>query len=156
MSLLNIERFLTESNGIEGIFRPPLSSEINATATFLTSPLTLDNLLTVQAVYAPDMSLRESPGMNVRIGTYYPPPGGPKIRQALIYLLGMINDKSLSPWEAHIRFEGLHPFLDGNGRSGRVLWAYHMQLVGKDPFALDFLHRFYYQTLENMDREDRN
>lgn len=42
----------------------------------------------------------------------------------------------------------LHPFMDGNGRTGRAVWAWAMQRDGQDPFALSFLHRFYYQTLE--------
>ena len=46
-------------------------------------------------------------------------------------------------------YEMLHPFMDGNGRSGRALWAWMMLRLGQDPFALLFLHRFYYQTLEN-------
>jgi len=38
--------------------------------------------------------------------------------------------------------------MDGNGRTGRAIWAWQMQRLGRDPFALPFLHRFYYQTLE--------
>lgn len=51
------------------------------------------------------------------------------------------------PWKMHVAFEKLHPFMDGNGRTGRALWAWHMKQLGLDPFALSFLHRFYYQTL---------
>ncbi len=48
-----------------------------------------------------------------------------------------------------VRYELLHPFSVGNGRSGRTLWAWCMLRRGDDPFTLPFLHRFYYQTLEH-------
>jgi hypothetical protein len=34
---------------------------------------------------------------------------------------------------------------------GRAIWvwAWQMQKMGRDPFALPLLHRFYYQTLES-------
>lgn len=51
------------------------------------------------------------------------------------------------PWEVHIAYEMLHPFTDGNGRSGRMLWAWQMR-----NFPLDFLHTFYYQTLNALSR----
>jgi hypothetical protein len=39
-------------------------------------------------------------------------------------------------------------YMDGNGRTGRAMWAWQMHGLGHDPFALPFLRRFYYQTLE--------
>jgi Fic family protein len=56
---------------------------------------------------------------------------------------------STDPWKCHVRFETLHPFLDGIGRTGRAIWVWQMQRIGRDPFALPFLHRAYYQSLEN-------
>ena len=75
------------------------------------------------------------------------PPGGPNIARRLEALLHHANE-SIDPWEIHCRFEVLHPYQDGNGRTGRLLWAWHMRRLGRDPFVRPFLHSFYYQTLE--------
>lgn len=148
----SVVAFLRESNAIEGIHRPPTDGEVEATLRFLALPsLSLDDVCEVQAAYAPGKPLRTRAGMNVRIGSHLPPPGGPGVGHALDALLQRLDDSD-DPWREHIRFETLHPFLDGNGRSGRALWAWHMLEVGRDPFALGFLHCWYYQTLENFDR----
>jgi|TARA_Y100000310_G_scaffold328181_1_gene395853 hypothetical protein len=56
---------------------------------------------------------------------------------------------NMSIWEAHTKFEGIHPFEDLNGRVGRLLWLWRMieQTSVEEAFELSFLHHFYYQTL---------
>lgn len=143
-----LESFLHESNIIEGIHREPYAVETEAFERFLAlSAPSLQDVNDLQFVFAPNMPLRERVGMNVRVGNYVAPPGGLEIRDQLRGIL-ITAECGDSPWKTHVAFEMLHPYCDGNGRTGRMLWAWHMQRLGRDPFALPFLHRFYYQTLE--------
>lgn len=142
--------FVRESNMIEGIQRAPTQAEIAASERFLdlVQPKATD-MGDMQAVFSPDRPLREHPGMNVSIGNYLAPPGGPQIVQQLNKIMRDARG-GLHPWKVHVRFVHLHPYLDGNGRTGRMLWAWCMKRQALDPFALPFLHRFYYQTLEHI------
>ena len=95
----------------------------------------------------PGARLRVERGMDVRVGNHVPPPGGPDIRgslKRLLYVAGSSDPES--PYKTHCLYEILHPFTDGNGRSGRVLWLWMMGGIEQAP--LGFLHTFYYQTLE--------
>jgi len=145
--------FIRESNRIEGILRDPTEEEIAAHERLLKlvqlHPTTVGDF---QAVIAPGKPLRERPGMNVRVGNHIAPEGGPNIIRRLQRILSNANDASRSPWSVHIAFETLHPYMDGNGRTGRAIWAWQMQGLGHDPFTLPFLHRFYYQTLDANER----
>lgn len=140
--------FLAESLRIEGIMRAPTRAEIVATDFFLDAKvMTVDALVALVAVYQPDAVLRNERGLDVRVGGYVAPRGGPQIGVNLCDLLTAMPDKS--PWQNHIRYESLHPFTDGNGRSGRALWAWDMRKRGHT-MPLLFLHEFYYQTLSSQ------
>lgn len=142
--------FVRESNRIEGITRGPTESEIAAHETLLElpRPLTVQDLCVFvsQVAGAP---IRDQIGMDVTVGSYRPPRGGYAIRSELAVIVMRANaaDHYYGPYELHCKYEKLHPFLDGNGRSGRALWARHMIGVGRDPFALPFLQGWYYESL---------
>ncbi len=137
-----LDGFLRESLMIEGIRRAPTAQEVEATSAFLEGPLTVDAVLAIQAVYAPGKPLRNRVGMDVRVGRHIPKRGSPYMRDLLADVL---NNED--PHSQHVAFELLHPFLDGNGRTGRAVWAWSMIRAGRDPFAIGFLHRIYYQML---------
>lgn len=148
----DLHSFLKESLAIEGIHREPNEQETEMSEWLLSLPrLDLDAVLGVQAIYAPHKPLRTSTGMDVWVGSHRPPRGGPMIEEALAEILRRINVRRYTPYLGHVAFETLHPFMDGNGRTGRIIWAWHMRHVGGDPFALPFLHCWYYQSLENAD-----
>jgi hypothetical protein len=140
--------FIRESNAIEGILRDPTEAEIAAHEKLLALPkLELGDVIEFQAVIAPGKPIRAAAGMNVRVGNHIAPPGGPLIVDELRRIIDEVNI-SRDPWGCHVRLELTHPFLDGNGRTGRAIWAWQMTHLGRDPFALPFLHRAYYQALE--------
>jgi hypothetical protein len=143
-----LEDFVRESNRIEGIARNPTGDEIDATAAFinLAFPATADVEAFV-ATIAPGHRLRDKHGLDVRVGNHIAPRGCPEIRTALDTLMARVADgaDSYHPWQAHIDYETLHPFTDGNGRSGRAIWLWQMQAA-----PIGFLHQFYYQTLSGV------
>lgn len=134
--------FISESNRIEGIEREPMPEEFEEYHRFMAlREVTIEDMEQFVKVCQPDAFLRDTPGINVMVGNYFPPVGGPFIRTSLKLLLEEIG--VLSPFQAHVRYEKLHPFTDGNGRSGRMLWKWQMRRA-----PLGFLHTFYYQSLE--------
>lgn len=142
-----ILNFITESNKIEGIIRQPLKKEVEEFYRFIAlEKITIHDLVVFVSVYQPGASLRLLKGDDVRVGNYYPPKGGEAIRYSLQNILNLTNDGA-DPYDMHKEYESLHPFSDGNGRSGRMLWAWQMFQKNRG-FQLGFLHTWYYQSLQ--------
>ena len=146
--IFNLEDFVLESNRIEGIHRPSTSCELTAHRKFLQLPfIGINDLVEMVAAIQAGAVPRFTQGRDVRVGSHVPPSGGPHVMAALQQLLKDVNSKAANPYDAHVAYETLHPFTDGNGRSGRALWLWHMGGIDKAP--LGFLHHFYYQSLQN-------
>lgn len=138
----NLFDILLESNRIEGI-NSVRSQEMIAAENFLVlEKLSIGAIEKFVSVTQPDAVIRDRKGLDVVVGSYYPPRGGPRIRILLSELLDWINTGEIDAFQAHIEYEKIHPFTDGNGRSGRMIWLWQMKSA-----PLGFLHTFYYQAL---------
>lgn len=152
-----LERFIKESNAIENIHRDPTQKEIAEYNRFLKlKKITLAQLQKFVKVIEPTATLRALKGENVVIKQTIngksvvvgaPPKGGEKIPFQLQVLL--LEMEKMGAYSTHVKYEHLHPFTDGNGRSGRMLWLWQTKnLLGGIP-SLSFLQSFYYQTLSH-------
>lgn len=149
-----LDSFIRESNKIEGILRAPTAAEAGMLAQFLEcEKLTISDVAQFVSVYQPNARPRFVQGLNVRVGPHVAPPGGPAIQQALMDLLASVNGQIFDAYTNHCRYETLHPFTDGNGRSGRAIWLWQMLRSGSRnedmALGLGFLHTFYYQALQH-------
>lgn len=155
-----LRRFVEESNLIEGIVRPPTDKEIAAHWFLLKLPeLCVDDLCTFVTVVQPDAVLRTQLGLDVQVGHHVAPPGGYAVRAELAELLREANHRRrMSCYEVGCAYQHLHPFTDGNGRSGRALWLWQMTRRsvhyprGAYRAGVSFLHEWYYQSLAHHDR----
>ena len=139
---MNTIDFIRESNRIEGIHRNPTEAEIEEFKRFMClRRITVNECIAFVNVYQPGARLRVSDWMNVRVGNHKPPRGGLSIIYALQDVLD--NLKKHSPYENHVAFEKLHPFMDCNGRLGRMIWMWQKRTA-----PLGFLHTYYYQSLQ--------
>lgn len=143
------EDFVRESNRIEGILREPTVAEMQEFHRFTgLREVSTDDLIQFVSVYQPNAVLRDKTSVpGVRVGNHIAPASGPDIRARLDHLVRCANTHSMNAWQVHCAYETLHPFTDGNGRSGRMLWRWQMREA-----PIGFLHRFYYQTLANQGR----
>jgi Fic family protein len=103
--------------GSELLTRRPISTAMAATVCSIVKGV--------------DMDVRETPGttlINQKTGAviYTPPEGEARLRDMLanweVYLHNVADvDPLIRMAVAHYQFEAIHPFSDGNGRTGRVL-----------------------------------
>lgn len=113
-----------------------------------TKPFITTNLCTkiVQCIKQNNASVRNTPGTalsNAQGEVIYTPPSGEQIiREKLANLEKFINepvrsaggedtiDPLIKMAIMHYQFEAIHPFSDGNGRTGRILLLLYLKLSG--------------------------
>lgn len=145
------KKFQLESNQIEGI-NSVTQKEIDALAqlVFLDELKISDVEAYVKAIQ-PNAQLRLRSDQIVYVGDHMPPIGGQHILYRLDWILVQAVEKD--PFETHVEYETLHPFTDGNGRSGRAIWLWQMRKQGLD-IVNGFLHTFYYQSLRRQQQKE--
>ncbi len=77
-----------------------------------------------------------------------------EIAELLVELKDISNDKVLTAAAYfHAKFENIHPFADGNGRTGRLLMNYLLVLHNHPPIIIhEEDRRTYFEALEAWDR----
>jgi len=99
-------------------------------------------------------------GEYVRVGTHVAPAPGQieqKIHASLIRFESDLEASILQKIARfHLEFEHIHPFLDGNGRIGRVLINHQLAHVGLPPIILrNKEKKHYYQALRIYDHSQK-
>jgi Fic family protein len=120
----------------------------------------------VQCIKKNAASIRNTPGTtlsNSRGEVIYTPPSGEQvIREKLANLERFINeDDTIDPLIKmailHYQFEAIHPFSDGNGRTGRILLLLYLKLSGLLDIPAIYLSEYiirnktdYYRCLQGV------
>ena len=96
----------------------------------------------------------------VRImGAYHTPPAPIMVPEMMKKLVAEFTKKKLHPIENaalfHLNFEGIHPFVDGNGRTGRLILNLFLMQNGYPPINVKFTDRKrYYDAFDSYYRSN--
>src|SRR3989338_8007160 len=117
-------------------------------------PITHDDVLTLHRLIAGGVMDQGMAGryrhVGVRVGRYLPPP--PHEAAGLMRELLDWGNGDSAPWSPvitsailHFRFEDIHPFADGNGRTGRMLALWELYRRGFDTHHIFSVDECYWE-----------
>lgn len=155
------EIYIRQSNEIEGIYNERADADSLEAWDYLITgkswqnghlifDLSLDLLKKVQAkITEHQLDLQEKykgnlRDCNVMVGGQLCP--SPEKAEELLNEL-LLNYRDFDPIEAHIKYEKIHPWADGNGRSGRMFYWYHCLTMGVTPILFTSENRVDYYRL---------
>lgn len=118
-------------------------------------PITHQEILKLHGIIASDVMDQGIAGryrdIRVRVGRYLPPPPE-QVTGLMAELLEWWNAQSLK-WSpvissaiVHYQFEDIHPFADGNGRTGRALALWELYRRGFDTHHIFSVDEVYWQN----------
>jgi Fic family protein len=168
---------LYSSDSIAQQFASPAAKEVHNYATALKEGfiivkekglLTCNQIIEIQATLeGTKAGFRKLPGTalkNEQTGetVYTPPQSHDEIMDYMSNLEKFINDNNLSDWDSlikmsiiHHQFESIHPFYDGNGRTGRIVNILYLIKEGLLNLPILYLSRYinqhkadYYKLLQ--------
>ncbi|MEQ9097516.1 MAG: Fic family protein [Imperialibacter sp.] len=182
-NIITTQDELYQSDVASNKFKTLASKEVHLYAKALTAGyetvkvagiLTQNNIRKIQAtIEENDAGYRKLPGTalkNEQTGeVVYTPPQDPReIEELMGNLEGFMNSPDWSDWDPlvkmaviHHQFESIHPFYDGNGRTGRIINILYLVKEGLLNMPILYLSRYinqnkrdYYRLLQKTRRED--
>ena len=96
----------------------------------------------------------------VRImGAYHVPPDPVFVPEQMERLVSEFSAEKMHPIERaamfHLKFEGIHPFVDGNGRTGRLIMNLMLMQAGYPPINVKYTdRRRYYEAFDAYYRDN--
>lgn len=138
--------------------------------------LTLNDIKRVQEMLEQNSAgFRTTPGTQLKrendgAVVYTPPQDGMEITRYMSNLERFINDAEMSHLDPlikmaiiHHQFESIHPFYDGNGRTGRIINILYLVITGLLDLPILYLSRYithhkgeYYRLIQAVRDKDNN
>jgi len=153
------EEHIRESNLIEGIDDPAEDNRSMAAWRWLQTKVGINESVLLELHkrithgQLPDSESGHFRIIQVYVGNHVPPNAINVPHLVMQWRADMLD---MTPKQAHVKFEKIHPFVDGNGRTGRMLMWWHERKLGQAPTLIrsnEADRHYYYQWFREASDE---